>query len=168
MSTPEALQAIQVLQTGQISWVVAQGDGLAHSPNYLLRPVTGQIADPSDNSGPERLAQLSFVCLYDAAGEIVIGGDFRGGHQEELDRLSFDSARDPDMAEAVTLAPLDGIQRVDSALGHAACYQRFGTGDLVSIRTVGPVDEWIQATDIHSLQPSTKAWERFAGGGEER
>jgi hypothetical protein len=70
VSTPEALQAIRVLQIGQIAWVVARSDGLAHFPHYLLGPATGQIADPSDTSGPERLAQRSFVCLNDAAGEI--------------------------------------------------------------------------------------------------
>jgi hypothetical protein len=72
------------------------------------------------------------------------------------------------MAEAVTLARLHGTERVDWALGHAACYQRFGDGDLVSILTVGPVDERLHASDAHSLQPSTKAWERINGGGEQR
>ena len=71
------------------------------------------------------------------------------------------------MAEAVTLARLHGTERVDWALGHAACYQRFADGDLVSILTTGPVDERLHATDAHSLQPSTKAWGRF-GGGEQR
>jgi transposase len=71
------------------------------------------------------------------------------------------------MAEAVTLARLHGTERVDWALGHAACYQRFADGDLVSVLTAGPVDERLHASDAHSLQPSTKAWERF-GGGEQR
>lgn len=71
------------------------------------------------------------------------------------------------MAEAVTLARLHGTERVDWALGHAACYQRFGDGDLVSILAAHPVGERRQATDTHSLQPSTSAWKRINGGGDQ-
>jgi len=68
------------------------------------------------------------------------------------------------MAEAVTLARLHGTERVDWALGHAGCYQRFGDGDLVSILAAHPVGEHRHAGEVHSLQPSTKAWERIGGG----
>jgi transposase len=70
------------------------------------------------------------------------------------------------MAEAVTLSRLHGTERVDWALGHAGCYQRFGDGDLVSILDAHPVTERRQAGEAHSLQPSTKAWERI--GGDDR
>src|SRR5690606_31378810 len=63
------------------------------------------------------------------------------------------------MAEAVTLAKLHGPDRVDWALGHAACYQRFGDGDLTSILTSGPVTEHRHAGDAHSLQNSTRLWD---------
>jgi len=63
------------------------------------------------------------------------------------------------MAEAVTLARLHGTERIDSALGHAATYQRFDDGDLASILASGPVGERRHADEAHSLQPSTKAWQ---------
>lgn len=72
------------------------------------------------------------------------------------------------MAEAVTLAVLHGAERVDSALGHAACYQRFGDGDLASILAAHPTGERRQAGEGHSLQPSTKAWEQIGRAGENR
>jgi hypothetical protein len=70
------------------------------------------------------------------------------------------------MTKAVTLSRLHGIERVDWALGHAACFQRFGDGDLVSILAAGPVTERRHAGEMHSLQPSTKAWRHIGRGGE--
>jgi hypothetical protein len=70
------------------------------------------------------------------------------------------------MAEAVGLAALHGTQRVDWALGHAACYQRFGDGDLASILAAHPAGERRHSDESHSLQPSTKAWQDFGGGGD--
>jgi transposase len=67
------------------------------------------------------------------------------------------------MAEAVILSRLHGIERVDWALGHAGCFQRFGVGDLVSILDAHPATERRQAGEAHSLQPSTRAWERLGG-----
>jgi transposase len=72
------------------------------------------------------------------------------------------------MAEAVTLAALHGTERVDWALGHAACYQRFGEGDLASILDAHPVGERRHPGEAHSLQPSTKAWERIGRREENR
>ena len=45
------------------------------------------------------------------------------------------------MAQAVTLARLHGVERLDWALGHAATYARFAEGDLVSILAAHPVGE---------------------------
>lgn len=70
------------------------------------------------------------------------------------------------MAEAVTLARLHGDERVDWALGHAACYQRFADGDLTSILAAHPLGEQRRAGEQHSLQPSTKAWEHLGRGGD--
>jgi len=70
------------------------------------------------------------------------------------------------MAEAVTLARLHGTEQVDWALGHAAAYGRFDEGDLESILATGPTGEQRRADEFHSLQPSTKAWEHFNGGGD--
>lgn len=69
------------------------------------------------------------------------------------------------MAEAVALAALHGRDRVDWALGHAACYQRFGDGDLTSILAAQPAGERRHPSETHSLQPSTKTWKHFSGGG---
>ena len=71
------------------------------------------------------------------------------------------------MAEAVTLSRLHGVQRVDWALGHAATFERFADGDLVSILAAHPVGEQRRANEDHSLQPSTKAWRHVGRGGEQ-
>ena len=60
------------------------------------------------------------------------------------------------MAEAVALARLHGFERVDWALGHAACHQRFADGDLVSILSAHPVGKQRRASETHSMQPSTR------------
>jgi transposase len=72
------------------------------------------------------------------------------------------------MAEAVTLARLHGVERIDWALGHAATYQRFADGDLVSILAAHPIGEQRRASETHSMQPSTRVWEHISGGGDRR
>lgn len=72
------------------------------------------------------------------------------------------------MAEAVTLAQLHGTERVDWALGHASCFQRFADGDLASILAAHPGGERRHAGEEHSLQPSTKAWEHIGREGDSR
>jgi transposase len=65
------------------------------------------------------------------------------------------------MADAVTLARLHGVERVDWALGHAATYGRFAETDLASILAAHPVGERRSADDVHSLQGGTRAWDGF-------
>jgi len=65
------------------------------------------------------------------------------------------------MAEAVTLARLHGVERLDWALGHAATYGRFAEGDLASILAANPPGQRRRADEGHSLQPGTSAWEGF-------
>ena len=65
------------------------------------------------------------------------------------------------MAEAVTLACLQDRQRVDWALGHAATFARFADGDLVSILDANPPGTTRAASEAHSLQTGTKAWDGF-------
>ncbi len=72
------------------------------------------------------------------------------------------------MAEAVTLARLHGVERVDWALGHAATYERFAHGDLVSILTASPVGAQRRASETHSMQPSTRVWEHIGRGDDRR
>ncbi len=68
------------------------------------------------------------------------------------------------MAEAVTLAKLHGARAVDQALEQAAAAQRFGQGDVKAIlehqaaARPGPLR---QASEGHSLQRGTSAWEGF-------
>jgi len=65
------------------------------------------------------------------------------------------------MAEAVTLARLQDRERVDWALGHAASFARFADGDLMSILDAHPPGNTRAASDMHSLQTGTKAWDSF-------
>ena len=65
------------------------------------------------------------------------------------------------MAQAVQLARLHGVERVDWALGHAASFERFGDGDTASILAAHSVGQQRRADEEHSMQPSTKAWESF-------
>jgi transposase len=69
------------------------------------------------------------------------------------------------MADAVTLAALVGADDVDRALGTAALAGRFQDGDLCSIvehlSRHGAVAELVHATEAHSAQPGTGAWEGF-------
>ena len=68
------------------------------------------------------------------------------------------------MADAVALAKLSGPETVDWALGHAAVYGRFAEGDLASIiahRAAAIAGDATQASEVHSLQAGTDAWEGF-------
>jgi hypothetical protein len=72
------------------------------------------------------------------------------------------------MAQAVTLARLHSVERVDWALGHAATFERFADGDLASILAAHPAGERYRADETHSLQPSTRAWEHISPTAGER
>lgn len=68
------------------------------------------------------------------------------------------------MADAVALAKLHGTDAIDWALGHAAVHGRFAERDLASIvahRAGGPPADERQASEDHSLQSGTTAWEGF-------
>jgi hypothetical protein len=70
----------------------------------------------------------------------------------------------PKMAEAVALATLHGTTTVDWALGHAAVTGRFGDGDLAAIiahQASATPGEARRASEEHTLQPGTSAWEGF-------
>ena len=68
------------------------------------------------------------------------------------------------MAEAVALAKLHGTEPVDQALGACATYGRFGDGDLAALvghlRDGAPAEP-LRASEDHTLQPGTGAWERL-------
>jgi hypothetical protein len=68
------------------------------------------------------------------------------------------------MADAVALAKLSGPEAVNWALGHAAVYGRFAEGDLAAIiahRASASAGEAQRASEAHSLQAGTGAWEGF-------
>jgi hypothetical protein len=72
------------------------------------------------------------------------------------------------MADAVQLAQLHGLERVDVALGHAATFERFGEGAVASILAARPLGQRRHADEDHSMQPSPRAWENFVGPRHER
>jgi transposase len=65
------------------------------------------------------------------------------------------------MADAVSLARIHGADRVDVALGEAALYGRFAEGDLASFLAAQRSGEHRSASEDHSLQRGTSAWEGF-------
>jgi len=65
------------------------------------------------------------------------------------------------MADAVTMSRIHGPTIVDEALGQAATHSRFAEGDLASIITARPPAGTRSASENHSLQTPTTAWEGF-------
>ena len=68
------------------------------------------------------------------------------------------------MAEAVALAKLHGVARVNWALGHAAVYGRFAERDLPAIlahQAAATPGAARHASQDHTLQAGTAAWEGF-------
>ena len=69
-----------------------------------------------------------------SAAEAEFLGIGAGAHMWLLEAAAAGTARmNMKMAEAVALAKISGIAEVDEALGEAATYSRFATGDLASI-----------------------------------
>lgn len=63
------------------------------------------------------------------------------------------------MREAVALARIHGVEIVDEALGTAAAYGRFGTGDLASILTTrAGAASARTASESRSLAQGTRGW----------
>ena len=69
------------------------------------------------------------------------------------------------MADAVALAKLSGVDKVNWALGHAAVHGRFAERDLASIlrhrAAGGDPAPTARASEDHSLQAGTNAWKQF-------
>ena len=89
----------------------------------------GRAAQPATPK-PTNTAEAEFLALGD------------GARMWLLEAASAGTARvKVKMADAVTLARLHGVERVDWALGHAATYGRFAEGDLASILAAHPAGE---------------------------
>lgn len=83
-----------------------------------------------------------------------------GAHAWLLEAAAAGTARmNMKMAEAVALAKISGITEVDTALGEAATYGRFATGDLASILTAaGSRTATRKADQKSSLAQGTAGW----------
>ena len=114
--------------------------------HYPPRPVGALARQPK----PTSAAEAEFLGLGDGARMWLIEAAAAGTSRVKVK-----------MAEAVQLAQLHGVERVDWALGHAATFERFADGDTASILAAHPVGQRRRADEDHSMQPSTRAWDRF-------
>jgi hypothetical protein len=99
---------------------------------------------------PCNTAEVEFLMLGDGAHMWLVEAAAAGTSRVKMK-----------MGEAVTLAALHGVERLDWVLGHAATYARFGDGDLASILAAHPPGTRRRASNDHSLQTGTAAWNAF-------
>ncbi len=155
----------------QVVWVRVDGDEIVVTHMAALGAV-----EVSRHSGPRQATRSWVDAHYQPQPAGALAREPRPGNAAEVEFLALgDGARmwlveaaaagasrvKVKMAEAVQLALLHGVSRVDWALGHAASFERFGDGDLASILAAHPVGQQRRADDVHSMQPSTRAWESF-------
>jgi hypothetical protein len=114
--------------------------------HYPPRPAGALNRQPK----PVNAAEAEFLALGEGARLWLVEGAAAGTSRIKVK-----------MADAVELARLHGVERVDWALGHAATFGRFAETDLASILAAHPAGDARRASEGHSMQPSTKAWERF-------
>jgi hypothetical protein len=114
--------------------------------HYPPRPPGALARQPK----PTNVAEAEFLELGDGARMWLIEAAAAGTSRVKVK-----------MAQAVQLARLHGVERVDWALGHAAAFERFADGDTASIIAAHPTGQRRRADDQHSMQPSTRAWENF-------
>ena len=123
-------------------------------------PGTPRIDDAHYPPRPEGPLNRRPRATNSAEAEFLALGD--GARMWLLEAASAGTARvKVKMADAVTLARLHGVERVDWALGHAATFGRFADGDLASILAAHPAGQRRSADDAHSLQGGTRAWDGF-------
>ena len=114
--------------------------------HYPPRPAGALNRQPK----PMNAVETEFLALGEGARLWLIEGAAAGTSRIKVK-----------MADAVELARMHGVERVDWALGHAATFQRFADRDLASILAAHPRSDAQRASEDHSMQPSTKAWERL-------
>nr|WP_246021471.1 IS21 family transposase [Arthrobacter echini] len=95
-----------------------------------------------------------------SAAEAEFLGIGAGAHAWLLEAAAAGTARmNQKMAEAVALAKISGTAEVDQALGEAATYSRFATGDLASILAAGGARTGSRTADEKtSLAQGTAGW----------
>lgn len=121
------------------------GHPMIDDAHYPPRP-----ASPGRNPKPTNPAEAEFLALGDGARLWLVEAASAGTSRVKVK-----------MSEAIELARLHGVERVDWALGHAGTYGRFADGDLASILAAHPAGDRRTAGDDHSLQQGTRAWEGF-------
>ena len=122
------------------------GHPMIDDAHYPPRPAGPLNREPK----PTNAAEAVFLGLGDGARVWLIEAGAAGASRVKVK-----------MADAVELAALHGPGRVDWALGHAATFGRFGEGDLASILAAHPVGDHHRASEDHSLQEGTRAWNEF-------
>lgn len=122
------------------------GNPVIDNAHYPPRPAGPLGRQPK----PTNPAEVEFLALGEGARMWLVEAASAGTSRVKVK-----------MAEAVDLARLHGVERLDWALGHAATFGRFAEGDLASILASRPPGEQRAADEGHSLQPGTGAWEGF-------
>jgi hypothetical protein len=120
--------------------------------HYPPRPPGALDRKPRAHSGDE----AAFLALGEGAERWLLAAAAQGASRVRRK-----------MAEAVDLAKLHGLERVERALAASADAGRFGEGDLAAIlahqensATVIPFPA-AKTSEQHTLQRSTQAWEGF-------
>lgn len=121
---------------------------LEHYPGHPQDP-TGAPKAPTPRARTE--AEEAFLAVGEGAKAWLVEAAAAGAQRVRSK-----------MIEAVELAALVGLARVDAALGAAAAAGRFGDGDLLSIieyhDSGAPLAQLVIADETHSAQPGTSAW----------
>jgi len=146
----DEIVATHVAGTGSVEVARHQrstpGNPRIDDAHYPPRPAGALAREPR----PGNQAEVEFLGLGEGARMWLVEAAAAGTSRVKVK-----------MAEAVQLSLLHGVDRVDWALGHAASNERFADGDVASILAAHPVGQRRRADDVHSMQPSTRAWESF-------
>jgi len=139
---------------------VGPGGPVEVARHQLSTPGNPRIDESHFPPRPEGAINRTPKPCNEAEAEFLALGD--GAHMWLVEAAAAGTSRVKiKMAEAVTLAALHGIERLDWALGHAATFARFGDGDIASILAAHPPGTQRRASNNHSLQTSTSAWNTF-------
>jgi len=167
------LYSVRWRRAGEIVWVRRRGEAViithvgSDGPVEVARhavttPGNPRVDDTHFPPAPEGPLHRTPVPANAAEAEFLAIGDGAVLWLKEAGALGVTRVR-AKMADAVALAKLSGTEAVNWALGHAAVYGRFAEGDLASILAHRASTTSIaqQASENHSLQAGTDAWEGF-------
>lgn len=145
----------------QVIIVHAGADGPVEVARHdRARPGSPQIIDAHFPHDGSRKIPGVYQPKAKTAGEVDFLAIGHGAHSWLGEAAAVGASRmRVKMAEAVTLSRLHGIEVVDEALGAAAAYGRFATGDLPSLLAHRVTGEGHRANEQASLAQGTSAWE---------